>query len=133
MNASSTSKVSRILTAEQILAMDDLNTVDVEIEEWKTPDGEPGVVRLKALTAREALQFQRQLNTNAKAREDAMINIVVMSAVDENGDRIFNKMQMELLRDKAIRVFGILQKAAMKLNGFENPNSRKTEDELKND
>ena len=127
-----TLKVSRILTAEQILAMDDLNTMDVEIPEWKTADGEPGVVRLKALTAREALTFQKQLNQNAKAREDAMISIVVLSAVDENGDRIFNAKQMELLRDKSIRVFGRLQKAAMELNGFDDK-TKKREEDAKND
>lgn len=112
-----TSKISRILTAEQILGMDDLNTVDVEIPEWSV-DGQPGVVRLKALSAREALTFQRQMQSNAKAREDAMITIVVLSAVDENGNRIFNEKQVELLRDKSVRVFTRIQKHAMELNGF---------------
>lgn len=122
-------KNSRILTAEQILGMDDLNTVEVEIPEWKTPDGEPGVVRLRALTAREALTFQKQMQSNSKAREDAMINIVILSAVNEDGEPLFNKSQTELLREKSVRVFTRLQKEAMKLNGF---NTDK-EDEVKND
>jgi hypothetical protein len=125
-----TAKVSRILTAEQILGMDDLNTLDVEIPEWQV-DGEPGVVRLKALSAREAMTFQKQLSLNNKAREDAMISIVVLSAVDETGERIFNQKQIELLRDKSIRVFGRLQKAAMELNGFTDP--KKREEDAKND
>lgn len=112
-----TPKKSRLLTAEQILGMDDLNTVDVEIPEWSI-NGEPGVVRLKALTAREAMTFQKQMQSNNKAREDAMISVVVLSAVDENGERLFNQKQMELLREKSVRVFTRLQRAAMELNGF---------------
>jgi hypothetical protein len=110
----------RYLTAEQILEMDDLNTMDVEVPEWPI-DGEPGLVRLKTLSAREALTFQKQMQVNAKAREDAMVSIVVLSAVDENGERLFNQKQVELLRDKSVKVFTRLQTAAMELNGFSNP------------
>ena len=118
----------RYLTAEQILEMDDLNTLDVEVPEWPI-DGEPGIVRLKTLSAREALTFQKQMQTNNKAREDAMVSIVVLSAVDENGERLFNQKQVELLRDKSVKVFTRLQTAAMELNGFSNP---KRDEELKN-
>jgi len=111
----------RYLTAEQILEMDDLNTLDVEVPEWPI-DGEPGIVRLKTLSAREALTFQKQMSVNSKAREDAMVSIVVLSAVDENGERLFNQKQVELLRDKSVKVFTRLQTAAMELNGFSNPN-----------
>ena len=110
----------RYLTAEQILEMDDLNTMDVEVPEWPI-DGEPGIVRLKTLSAREALTFQKQMQVNSKAREDAMVSIVVLSAVDENGERLFNQKQVELLRDKSVKVFTRLQTAAMELNGFSNP------------
>jgi len=111
----------RYLTAEQILEMDDLNTMDVEVPEWSI-DGEPGIVRLKTLSAREALTFQKQMQVNSKAREDAMVSIVVLSAVDENGERLFHQKQVELLRDKSVKVFTRLQTAAMELNGFSNPN-----------
>ena len=118
----------RYLTAEQILEMDDLNTMDVEVPEWPI-DGEPGIVRLKTLSAREALTFQKQMQTNNKAREDAMVSIVVLSAVDENGERLFNQKQVELLRDKSVKVFTRLQTAAMELNGFASP---KKDEDLKN-
>ena len=118
----------RYLTAEQILEMDDLNTMDVEVPEWPV-DGEPGVIRLKTLTAREALTFQKQMQTSAKAREDAMVAIVVLSGVDGGGNRLFNAKQVELLRDKSVKVFTRLQTAAMELNGFSTP---KKDEELKN-
>jgi len=123
------SRANRYLTVEQILDMDDLNTVEVEIPEWPV-NGEPGIVILKALTAREALTFQRSMQSNVKAREDAMISIVVLSAVDPEGNRIFNQKQIEQLRDKNVKVFTRLQKAAMDLNGF-GQNSQ--ENERKND
>jgi hypothetical protein len=108
----------RILTAEQILGMDDLNVEEVEVPEWPV-DGQPGIIRLKTMSAREAMNSQKQMNVSPKAREDAMINLIVMSAVDEKGDRIFTAKQVEMLRDKSMRVFVRLQKAAMSLNGFD--------------
>lgn len=109
---------NRILTAEQILGMDDLNVEEVEIPEWSV-DGQPGILRLKTMSAREAMNFQKQMNVSPKAREDAMINLIVMSIVDERGERLFTAKDVERLRDKSMRVFVRLQKAAMSLNGFD--------------
>lgn len=120
---SAAARSSRILSAEQILGMDDLNTIDVEIPEWPV-NGEPGLVRLKTMSAREALNFQKQMSASPKNRDDAMINVVVMSAVDEAGTRIFTAKQVEQLRDKSIKVFTRLQKAAMELNGFSEPGTQ---------
>jgi len=120
----------RYLTAEQILGMDDLNTMDVEVPEWPI-DGEPGTIRLKTLSAREAMTFQKSMQSSPRAREDAMVNIVVLSAVDEDNNRLFNPKQVEALRDKSVKVFTRLQTAAMELNGFATP--KKELDEAKND
>lgn len=120
---SAINRQSRLLTADQILGMDDLNTMDLEIPEWPV-NGEPGIIRLKTLSAREALNFQKTMNLSPANRDNAMISIVVLSAVDDAGNRIFTNAQVERLREKSVKVFTRIQKAAMELNGFGEPDNK---------
>ena len=106
-----------LLSAEQILAADDLDTVDVPVPEW-TPPGQPTAsVRLKAMSARMAMQFAAEVTDESKKRE-AMVRLVLTCAIDDAGEPLFTEAHLEALQAKSVRVFQRLQDKALVLNGF---------------
>lgn len=106
----------RLLTLDEIFSADDLKVITVEIPEWPKKNGQTGVIRLKTMTADEAIAFTK------KAREDkeaAMILLVQRCAVlNDNATKMFKEEQIVMLRKKSIKVFNRLQNAALELNGF---------------
>lgn len=111
--------MSKLLTAEEILAASDLATVDVEVPEWG------GTVRLRQLSAGETITFSEAASGNKKL---GTVKLIAMSAVDESGNRLFTDKQVEALKSKSIKIFVKLQKIALELNGF-----TEKEEALKND
>lgn len=100
----------RIVSAEDILKAEDIRFVDVDVSPWV---GEGAHVRLMSLSAEEAFKFIEDIGKQA-----GMVQIVVKSAVDENGKRLFTDEQGDALRKKAFGMFARIQDAAMKLNGL---------------
>lgn len=111
----------KILTAADILQADDIRTVDVLTPEWG------GAVRIRSLTANEAIEFARS-QTNKKENTSA-IDIVVLSAIDEDGEKLFTHEQIDALRKKSFRPIIQIQEKALEINGM----SIKAHEKAKND
>ena len=102
------------LTKEQILGADDLKREEVEVKEWG------GVVLVRELRGRErdafeegSLDKQRNVKmTNMRAR------LVAMSAIDEEGERLFNAKEAEQLGEKSATALNRLFEVCCKLSGI---------------
>ena len=109
-----------LLSRDQILQADDLQTEDVEVPEWG------GSVRVRGLLGSERDAFeasmvhmrgngQRELRlANMRAR------LVVMSVVDENGRRMFTDADVKALGDKSAAALDRVFDAARKLSRLTN-------------
>ena len=107
----------QMLTVDDILGAEDLTTIDVEIPEWPK-NGNPGVIRLKTMTAKESIFFTKSMQNNPQNRDNAMIRLIQRCAITDAGDPLFTEAQVKALSEKSVRVFNKLQKAALELNGF---------------
>ena len=111
----------RALTAEAILAADDLEAVWVQTPEWGNGSG----VWIRGMTGAERDQFEARVSgldgggdqvkmdyTNLRA------TLVVSCAVDDDGKRLFSGDQVEALGRKSGAVIDRLFDAARKASGI---------------
>ena len=111
----------RALTAEAILAADDLPTVWIQTPEWCKSSG----VWIRGMTGAERDQFEARVSgldgggdqvkmdyTNLRA------TLVVSCAVDDDGKRLFTGDQVEALGRKSGAVIDRLFDAARKASGI---------------
>lgn len=109
-----------LMSKDQILAVDDLRTVDVDVREW----GKDVQVRLRTLTGGERDKFEADsMKTNKKgAPEMNLVNmrarLVALCAVDESGKRMFADSEVTKLGAKSAMAINRLFDAARKLNGM---------------
>lgn len=123
--------MSNLLTGEDILEADDLETRDIEVPEWG------GTVRVRGLTGEERDRFESEL---AEATPDSkvvevrgqkqrmnMVNarakLVARCCIDENGERLFSDTQISELAKKSGRALDRVYEVAQELSGI-------TEEEL---
>lgn len=104
--------MSKVLTAEEILSQTNLSTSEVEVPEWG------GTVRLRTLSAREAIEFQKTIETPG-GKNKGNILIVSLCAVDENGKRLFRDDQLQQLMELNVKAFTRLARQCVKLNGLD--------------
>ena len=103
-----------VLSKEQILQADDLKRETVDIPEWN------GEVLLRELRGRERDAFEegsmdKQRNvtmTNMRAR------LVALSAIDEEGDRLFTSKEAKELGDKSATALNRLFEVCCRLSGI---------------
>lgn len=105
------------LSRDAILKIEDQIYEDVEVPEWG------GTVRIKALTAAErdqyeALVFLDPKGEPAKRREDIRAKLVVFSAVDESGTRLFGEKDIAQLSARSARAMNRLWAVASRLSGI---------------
>lgn len=102
-----------LLSAADILGANDYRFEDVDVPEWG------GVVRIKALTGAERDKFEAStIETKGKSQKANLSNLraklVVWSAIDANGDRLFQPYQIDELGRKSAaaldRCFSVAQK-----------------------
>jgi hypothetical protein len=104
------------ITAQEIFDIDDAQYVEVAIPQWKGRH-----IRLKSLSAEDALAFVDVVE-NSKTAHQSLAKMVELSAVDENGARIFlSEGDMLKLRKKSLKVFVRIAYEAMKLNNMTVP------------
>lgn len=104
---------TRILSAADIMAANDLTPEPVFIPEWN------GTVLFRPMPADDAIAFQEAMN--GPARKSAWVDIFAKCAVDADGNRLFQKNQVAELRKKNTKVFLRMQMFLMELNGFKQP------------
>jgi hypothetical protein len=103
-----------VLSKEQILQADDLKRETVDTPEWG------GEVLLRELRGRERDAFEegsmdKQRNvtmTNMRAR------LVALSAIDEEGDRLFTSKEAKELGDKSATALNRLFEVCCRLSGI---------------
>ena len=108
-----------LLSAASILAASDLVEETVEVPEWPNEDGTPGRIRFLQMTADENIQWTKDMADEAiggPAGENGMFLMVVYSAVDADGKRLFTLEDIIRLRAKSFHVIHRLQQVAMRLN-----------------
>ncbi len=105
-----------LLNKEQILSADDMGYEDVSCPEWG------GDVRIKKMTGRERDLFDASCMGNGKGK-DRSINyanirsrLVVRTAVDESGNRLFADSDAEALGEKSAVSLDLCADVAQRLN-----------------
>lgn len=107
--------MSHVLSATDIFGADDLESTKETVPEWRGPDGEPGTIILRQLSAEESISMNEEIE---KAPKDGMFIILVRCAVDENGAQLFTSESIPALRKKSMRVLNRLQRAALRVNSM---------------
>lgn len=122
-----------LLSADQILAAPDLDEETVEVPEWPNEDGSPGHVRIQQMTADENIAWTKDMQNPDIAGpegENGMFVMLVYSAKDANGDRVFASLDVvQQLRQKNFHVLDRLQRVGIRLNRM----STTAREELKKD
>lgn len=112
----------KYLIPSEIMSADDLQPEDVHVPEWG------GYVKLRPLTAAEALQFT---DAAKKDKENSNLRILVMSAITPEGSPLFTLADVKQLQQKSLRAIMRIQRAALRLNGLKEEEVAK--EEAKND
>jgi hypothetical protein len=103
------SEERKILTAADILGAEDLQPITVYVPEWN------GSVRIRPVTAAEALRFAEDLKKN---ESEAGLRMLAATAVDEQGKPLFTAEDVRKLSTKSLRAINRLQEASLILNGL---------------
>lgn len=107
-----------LLTRDEILAVDDLKTIDVEVPEWG------GTVRLRALTGSERDRLEASiLNKEGNGADRAKLatfraRLCAMTMVDESGQRLFGEAEVSALGQKSAAALSRVADAAQKLSAI---------------
>ena len=106
-----------ILTKEQILGANDLETVEVEVPAWG------GSVLVRALTARERGLYMSRIieqrkGGNTVKYEDIQISLCAMSMVGEDGNRLFSNADVNKLGRKSSGALQVVFEKAQELSGL---------------
>lgn len=105
-------KSENLLTAEDILGMVDEEFRVVEVPEWGGRK-----IRLRTLTAGESAEFTA-LAADKTRQGEAPVHLLMLSACDESGKRLFKRNDMEVLKRRSLKAVMRLQDIAMDLNGL---------------
>ncbi|MEO5331317.1 MAG: hypothetical protein H7839_04785 [Magnetococcus sp. YQC-5] len=100
-----------ILGRQQILDVQDLQTVDVDVPEWG------GTVRLRMMSGTEREEMDAFFRTPPEERvAGSRVMLVALCAVDESGGRLFSVADLQPLSTKSGSALDLLSTAAMKMN-----------------
>lgn len=114
-----------VMTKEQIQAVNDLPSEDVEVPEWG------GSVRLRTMTGEERDAFEAEVydvkgEEVIVKRDNYMAKLLCRCLVDDSGNRIFNDKEVKELGKKSAKALKRLFAVAQDLNGL----SREVQEEL---
>lgn len=106
-----------ILTKEAILKAQDIEIREVEVPEWG------GVVYVRGMTGRERDRYENSLyKQKGKERvlntQNARAKLVVMCTVDQDGNRIFDEEEVNVLSQKSSKALDRIFAVAMELSGI---------------
>lgn len=103
-----------LLTKDQILSVDDLDTKDVYVFPWR------GFVRVRTMTAHERDRFEQQMFTNKGGKRERMDDIratlVSLTVIDEDGKRLFGEKDVKALGKKSAAALDKIFSEAQSLN-----------------
>ena len=100
-----------MLTKDSILAVQDFTTKTVDVPEWG------GSVLLRGLSSRDKDKFETEL-AETQDLNNLRARLVVLSLVDENGERMFSDDEADSLGQKNALVIGRLFDEVRELSGM---------------
>lgn len=100
----------KMLSATEILEVQDLVVVEVDIPEWG------GTVRLRPMSAEEAISYNDTV-TKGDKRHGA-VKLAALCLVKEDGTAMFTEEQAGLLQKKSLAGLMRIQRVALKINGL---------------
>ena len=109
-----------ILSRDQILQVQDLESTEVEVPDWG------GAVRVRMLTQQESDTFQQFCTDRVKGSgptrridiRGMKVRLVILCCVDAEGKPLFTDKDAEALNAKSGRAIDVVFEAARKLNGI---------------
>lgn len=115
-----------LLSRDEILGADDLETEDVKVPEWapKTAaNRDDYVVRIRTLMAEDRDKFEAStVETKGGKQKQNLANfrarLVALCIVNDAGEVMFNPKDIPALGKKSARALGRVFDACQKLNGF---------------
>lgn len=115
-----------LLSRDEILEADDLETEDVPVPEWapKTAKNRDDYkVRLRMLTATDRDKFEAStVETKGGKQKQNLANfrarLVSLCIINDNGEVMFNPADIPALGKKSAKALGRVFDACQKLNGF---------------
>lgn len=107
----------KFLSADEILAADDIHVVEVNILEWG------GIVRLRPLSGEEASAF---VDTLGGDKKDSLVMAVMLSVVDDKGNHLFGEQHVPMLKKKSMRALLRVQETVLEINGLSKGEEAKT-------
>lgn len=107
-----------LLTKEQLLEKRTRKTVEVEIPELD------GSVKIRALRSKEITSWQTSMmdkhgNPDVKRLKESRERLVMLSVVDDNGNLVFGRDDLEALNNLENSIIDRIAVAAHDLNGIE--------------
>lgn len=122
------------LTAEQILAAEDLPFRDELVPEWPDAQGKPGMVRVLGLSAEDASTFGAKLvsldgkgNIKQLKMDNFLAELLALTLVNEKNERLFTKEQAKALGKKSAAVMKRLGDISMELSGLSEDSKKAAE------
>lgn len=112
-----------MITKEQIFGADDLSGKKVDVPEWGCE------ITIKVMTGADRDKYMRFVSKQEGIPENMMERLVVLTACNESGERIFTDSDIPELSKKSSLVISRLFGEAARLNKISNESL----DELKND
>lgn len=107
-----------LLSKQSVLSVDDFQYDVVPCPEWG------GEMRVRGLTAAEQSLIYKRYNEGKT--EDFDVLVCIMGCVDENGERIFDNNDKDILRSKAFTVVDRIAKKIISLTGESDPEAIET-------
>lgn len=115
-----------LLTRDQILNADDLQTKDVYVPQWK------GTVRIRTMTAGERDLFEQMMfsgQNKDERRDNVRATMLALTVVDDNGNRLFTEDHVKRLKGKSAAAVDKIFSGVQKLNAVSDED---VEDMVKN-
>jgi hypothetical protein len=103
-----------LLSLEEILASNDIETRDVEVPGWGR-NGKPGLVRIRMLTNSELMTYGEKIE--GKGQKMANLTLVMMSCVTKDGKPLFDDQSVRKMMDKSAKSINTIAKEILDLNG----------------
>ena len=105
------------LTRDQILAVADIKTEEVQVPEWG------GSVFVRGLTGAQRVKFEMKVVEHRGTkqiwhRENIRARIIVMSVVDDKGELLFSEKDIKAVSEKAAGALERIFNVAQRLSGL---------------
>jgi hypothetical protein len=116
-----------ITSANEILAKDDFTYEEIDVPEWG------GTLRLRSLSGAQRTIITARAQKNRATGDGLYEQLIIMSAVDEDGKLIFDEKQhLEMMKSRNSAVTKRIGEKVLEISGFTPDANSDTESAEKN-